>query len=282
MWKKERLRLTGLLSYKGFKLILSLTLALITYAVGISLAIALKGPLYVSIIAALIVGFITYKSSDAASKELMYYINNLYQKINEINNEYDIELTQDEEDKELISNDEENLFMVHNLIKSITKEINKDVKEIIIEIYKGDLAMIYPEVNILDEENDISNDLSYNYPQEGSTVDNINGNLIIRMRYEDFDNLLSSLKKGDGEIAVFSSSNELKSLYNITKIITKAILEEESDELVSYITYKAIISLKKKGTINISDNIIEEIPFENKELRKKIKEQIKEESGALY
>ncbi|MFP3144232.1 MAG: hypothetical protein RXQ93_04345 [Caldisphaera sp.] len=261
---------------------MSLTLALITYAVGISLAIALKGPLYVSIIAALIVGFITYKSSDAASKELMYYINNLYQKINEINNEYDIELTQDEEDKELISNDEENLFMVHNLIKSITKEINKDVKEIIIEIYKGDLAMIYPEVNILDEENDISNDLSYNYPKEGSTADNINGNLIIRMRYEDFDNLLSSLKKGDGEIAVFSSSNELKSLYNITKIITKAILEEESDELVSYITYKAIISLKKKGTINISDNIIEEIPFENKELRKKIKEQIKEESGALY
>ncbi|WP_292319185.1 hypothetical protein [Caldisphaera sp.] len=283
MRKKERLRLTGLLSYKGFKLVLSVTLALITYAVGLSLAIALKGPIYLPIIAALVVGFLTYKSSDAASKELMYYINNLYQKINEINSEYDIELTQDnDEEKELISNDEENLFMVHNLIKSITNEINKDVKEVIMEIYRGDLAMIYPEINILDNDNDISNDLSYNYPQEGSTADYLNGNLIIRMRYEDFDNLLSSLKKGDGEIAVFSNLNELRSLYNITKIITKATLEEDSDELVSYITYKAIISLKRKGAINISDNIIEEIPFESKELRKKIKEQIKEERGALY
>ncbi|MGC9134913.1 hypothetical protein [Caldisphaera sp.] len=283
MRKKERLRLTGLLSYKGFKLVLSVTLALITYAVGLSLAIALKGPIYLPIIAALVVGFLTYKSSDAASKELMYYINNLYQKINEINSEYDIELTQDnDEEKELISNDEENLFMVHNLIKSITKEINKDVKEVIMEIYRGDLAMIYPEINILDNDNDISNDLSYNYPQEGSTADYLNGNLIIRMRYEDFDNLLSSLKKGDGEIAVFSNLNELRSLYNITKIITKATLEEDSDELVSYITYKAIISLKRKGAINISDNIIDEIPFESKELRKKIKEQIKEERGALY
>jgi hypothetical protein len=283
MRKKERLRLTGLLSYKGFKLVLSVTLALITYAVGLSLAIALKGPIYLPIIAALVVGFLTYKSSDAASKELMYYINNLYQKINEINSEYDIELTQDnDEEKELISNDEENLFMVHNLIKSITKEINKDVKEVIMEIYRGDLAMIYPEINILDNDNDISNDLSYNYPQEGSTADYLNRNLIIRMRYEDFDNLLSSLKKGDGEIAVFSNLNELRSLYNITKIITKATLEEDSDELVSYITYKAIISLKRKGAINISDNIIDEIPFESKELRKKIKEQIKEERGALY
>ncbi|MGC8573411.1 MAG: hypothetical protein ACP5L0_05375 [Caldisphaera sp.] len=283
MRKKERLRLTGLLSYKGFKLVLSVTLALITYAVGLSLAIALKGPIYLPIIAALVVGFLTYKSSDAASKELMYYINNLYQKINEINSEYDIELTQDnDEEKELISNDEENLFMVHNLIKSITNEINKDVKEVIMEIYRGDLAMIYPEINILDNDNDISNDLSYNYPQEGSTADYLNGNLIIRMRYEDFDNLLSSLKKGDGEIAVFSNLNELRSLYNITKIITKATLEEDSDELVSYITYKAIISLKRKGAINISDNIIDEIPFESKELRKKIKEQIKEERGALY
>ncbi|PMP90279.1 MAG: hypothetical protein C0171_05515 [Caldisphaera sp.] len=277
------MRLTGLLSYKGFKLVLSVTLALITYAVGLSLAIALKGPIYLPIIAALVVGFLTYKSSDAASKELMYYINNLYQKINEINSEYDIELTQDnDEEKELISNDEENLFMVHNLIKSITNEINKDVKEVIMEIYRGDLAMIYPEINILDNDNDISNDLSYNYPQEGSTADYLNGNLIIRMRYEDFDNLLSSLKKGDGEIAVFSNLNELRSLYNITKIITKATLEEDSDELVSYITYKAIISLKRKGAINISDNIIDEIPFESKELRKKIKEQIKEERGALY
>lgn len=213
----------------------------------------------------------------------MNYINNLYQKINEINEDIDFDMTQDdEEEKELINSDEEDLFMVYNLIKGIVKQISRETKDIIIEIYRGDFTIIYPEINMIDDETDISNELSYDYPQEGSDAQYLNGYLIIRMKYEDFYNLLSSLKKGDGEVAVFSAINELKTLYNITKIITKALLEEDSNELTSYITYKAIISLKKKSMISISDNIIDELPFESKELKKKIKEQVKEESGTLY
>ncbi len=277
------MRLTKLLNYKGFKLILSIILGLITFAVGISLSIALKGPLFLSIIVAIIVSTLIYISSDAASKELMNYINNLYQKINEINEDIDFDMTQDdEEEKELINSDEEDLFMVYNLIKGIVKQISRETKDIIIEIYRGDFTIIYPEINMIDDETDISNELSYDYPQEGSDAQYLNGYLIIRMKYEDFYNLLSSLKKGDGEVAVFSAINELKTLYNITKIITKALLEEDSNELTSYITYKAIISLKKKSMISISDNIIDELPFESKELKKKIKEQVKEESGTLY
>ncbi|AFZ70110.1 hypothetical protein Calag_0333 [Caldisphaera lagunensis DSM 15908] len=274
------MRLTKLLNYKGFKLILSVILGLITFAVGISLAIALKRPLYLSIIPALMVGILTYVSSDAASKELMNYVNNLYQKVNELSDDMDFDTTQNEE--ETVSNDEEDLFIVYNLIKGIVKQISKEAKDIIIEIYKGDFALVYPEVSLFDDETDIDNEISYDYPEDGSDAKYHNGKLIIRMRYEDFYNLLSSLKKGDGEVAVFSTINELRTLYNITKIITIALLDEDSNELTSYITYKAIMSLKEKGILNIYDNIIEELPFESKDLKKKIKEQVKEESGTLY
>ena len=53
------------------------------------------------------------------------------------------------------------------------------------------------------------------------------------------------------------------------------------EELISYSSYKAIILLKKKGFVSISENLMEELPFESRELKRKIKEQIKEENGQI-
>ncbi|PMP91340.1 MAG: hypothetical protein C0171_02910 [Caldisphaera sp.] len=253
---------------------------MITFAVGISLAIALKEPLYIYVIVALIVFALTYISSDAASKEMMNYVQEMIERVsgNDVENKIDIDMN---DIKAIQSEGEEDLFLVYNLLSSIAKNINKDAKNIIMEIYNGDFAAIYPENSFIDDDDDISDELSYNYPDDGPKAEVLNNNLIIKIPGNDFINLVSALKRGEGETGVFSSISEVRSLYFATKAIAEALLGDDYEELISYSSYKAIILLKKKGFVSISENLMEELPFESRELKRKIKEQIKEENGQI-
>ncbi len=264
-------------NYKGYKFMLSIVMGLITLAIGLSLTLALRAPYYIAIIVSGVVFVLTYLSSDSVSKEMADYMEIIMKK-----SIYDMtrQALMEEDEMTFYYENEEKLFLLHNLLKSIARYVNRNIKDIFIEIYTNSFSTIYPDDEIMDEEYEyIEKELGDSSDRPKAMM--LNRNVVVRISKYDFDNLVATIERGEGERASLQSLKEVRSLYSIIKAVVKAIIGTQYDGLTSYIAFKAIISLKKKGYIIIPENLMELLPLESKELKTKIKEQIKEEFGRI-
>ncbi|BAA79918.1 hypothetical protein APE_0934 [Aeropyrum pernix K1] len=168
---------------------------------------------------------------------------------------------------------EEALFKVWALVKTIVEgAIGRRFEAVIIvaddDEYGGVPVAIYPETSVAYVDDDIPGD-EVSVVIEGSTVSVVLPLSVYKVLVDVVE---------DGETATVKSIRQAKTLYSIAKKIASSSSGDE--RIAAYIAYKTLVNLSKKGVVRFEGSTLDSIPFENDELRLKIKEQVRLESDS--
>lgn len=214
-----------------------------------------------------------------ASKEFETWLSNIISAAvgsGEDEGDYGGDKTMEDGDDEY---DNEDVFLVYYLVSNIAKEIYGHLKSVEMVAFTDDLVLFYPEPFELglegDEGEDYYNDADLDEPDEPEAELLDGDKLIVKLPAKHFAQLVKIVQGGDGEVAVVSNEEELRSLYKIAKAIAEADISDEG--LASYSAYKALLKMMKNSRLSVPDQFKDLIPFENRELRRKVREQVMEE-----
>ncbi|MFP3171974.1 MAG: hypothetical protein RXQ79_02910 [Acidilobus sp.] len=173
--------------------------------------------------------------------------------------------------------DDDSVFLVYYLITNVAKEIYRHIRQVRLIAYTDDLVIFYPNVVDYGDENEEEEDYRGSELEEPEEPEaELNGeSLTVKLPAHHFHNLARIAKGGDGEVAIVSSEDELRSLYLVAKAIAEAEIDDEG--LASYSAYKAVLRMAKESKLEVPQRLMDLMPFESRELRRKVREQVMEE-----
>ncbi len=102
--------------------------------------------------------------------------------------------------------------------------------------------------------------------------------LFVYIPLDVFEKLGKACEKGDGEKIRINDEKEALSLFMLAKVLASA-LGNEDERLNSYIAYKTILKLKRKGLLIVDENLLENLPLGDSRTKLLIKRQVSEELG---
>jgi hypothetical protein len=204
----------------------------------------------------------------------------LIQLISELEGEGEgyLPMEEDEDDEDLSAADydagysTESLFLVHSLVESLAKEMFRGFSSVVVEAYLPDALLVYPEPS--DEE----------VPQGFSEPDGAEAvaeekRLRVMLDERHYASLTRVVSRGEGEKGVIESEGELRALYDVAKAIALSNIDDEA--LAAYAAYKAIVKMIRAHRLAVPERLRDLLPFEDRDLRRRVREQVAEE-GLTY
>jgi hypothetical protein len=187
-------------------------------------------------------------------------------------------MEEDEDDEDLSAADydagysTESLFLVHSLVESLAKEMFRGFSSVVVEAYLPDALLVYPEPS--DEE----------VPQGFSEPDGAEAvaeekRLRVMLDERHYASLARVVSRGEGERGVIESEGELRALYDVAKAIALSNIDDEA--LAAYAAYKAIVKMIRAHRLAVPERLRDLLPFEDRDLRRRVREQVAEE-GLTY
>ena len=187
-------------------------------------------------------------------------------------------MEEDEDDEDLSAADydagysTESLFLVHSLVESLAKEMFRGFSSVVVEAYLPDALLVYPEPS--DEE----------VPQgfsepDGAEAEAEEKRLRVMLDERHYASLTRVVSRGEGEKGVIESEGELRALYDVAKAIALSNIDDEA--LAAYAAYKAIVKMIRAHRLAVPERLRDLLPFEDRDLRRRVREQVAEE-GLTY
>jgi len=187
-------------------------------------------------------------------------------------------MEEDEDDEDLSAADydvgysTESLFLVHSLVESLAKEMFRGFSSVVVEAYLPDALLVYPEPS--DEE----------VPQgfsepDGAEAEAEEKRLRVMLDERHYASLTRVVSRGEGEKGVIESEGELRALYDVAKAIALSNIDDEA--LAAYAAYKAIVKMIRAHRLVVPERLRDLLPFEDRDLRRRVREQVAEE-GLTY
>ncbi len=169
---------------------------------------------------------------------------------------------------------DEDLMMVYYFVSYIARKIYREHVMVRVEAFGNDLVGIYPEPESEQEQEQMDYE-SFEEPNSPQAEFTNNNTLVIRLPWSTFRLLASAIRRGEGEAVVASSEDEMRAIYEVAKVVAAA---SDDDALAPYSAYKVLTNMASEGVLRASRDLMDLLPFESKELRRKIREQVTEES----
>jgi len=187
-------------------------------------------------------------------------------------------MEEDEDDEDLSAADydagysTESLFLVHSLVESLAKEMFRGFSSVVVEAYLPDALLVYPEPS--DEE----------VPQgfsepDGAEAEAEEKRLRVMLDERHYASLTRVVSRGEGEKGVIESEGELRALYDVAKAIALSNIDDEA--LAAYAAYKALVKMIRAHRLAVPERLRDLLPFEDRDLRRRVREQVAEE-GLTY
>jgi len=187
-------------------------------------------------------------------------------------------MEEDEDDEDLSAADydagysTESLFLVHSLVESLAKEMFRGFSSVVVEAYLPDALLVYPEPS--DEE----------VPQgfsepDGAEAEAEEKRLRVMLDERHYASLTRVVSRGEGEKGVIESEGELRALYDVAKAIALSNIDDEA--LAAYAAYKALVKMIRTHRLAVPERLRDLLPFEDRDLRRRVREQVAEE-GLTY
>jgi len=236
-----------------------------------------RWPAWVSVTAGVAVAALSYlvllRAVDRVQDWLIQLISEL-----EGGGEGYLPMEEDEDDEDLSAADydagysTESLFLVHSLVESLAKEMFRGFSSVVVEAYLPDALLVYPEPS--DEE----------VPQGFSEPDGAEAvaeekRLRVMLDERHYASLTRVVSRGEGEKGVIESEGELRALYDVAKAIALSNIDDEA--LAAYAAYKAIVKMIRAHRLAVPERLRDLLPFEDRDLRRRVREQVAEE-GLTY
>ncbi|WP_148217199.1 hypothetical protein [Acidilobus saccharovorans] len=175
--------------------------------------------------------------------------------------------------------DNEDVFLVYYLVSNIAREVYGRLKSIEMVAFTDDLVLFYPEPFELgsegEDEGDYYSDADLDEPDEPEAELLDGDKLVVKLPAKHFAQLVKVVQGGDGEVAVVNNEEELRSLYRVAKAIAEADINDEG--LASYSAYKALLKMIRSSRLSVPEQLKDLMPFESRDLRRRVKEQVMEE-----
>lgn len=165
----------------------------------------------------------------------------------------------------------ENKFLLKSFIKMLIEPALPDIADVKIVI-DGDLE-------ILDDE-ELDDLLPSSVDGWGyvTAIYYSNGNLIVLLDSQVASILMETIERGNGDKAVVARNEELVYMYDIIKRAYLTRYPESNDLIAAYVAYKTIQRLIEEGLIEVPRELLENMPYEPEDVRRKILDQIREEN----
>ncbi|MGC9209945.1 MAG: hypothetical protein ACP5FT_01565 [Acidilobus sp.] len=249
----------------------SVLLGLLAFSSASAIAHYVRGPSWASIAVGVAFAAACFPILDSAMGKFHSWLVNL---VSELSGGDDEELGGEGEvnlDEDYVDGDEDSLFLVYALVNDMSRQIFKDLKSIYVEVYLPDSLFIYPEPY---EDEDQSEFFQSDFV-EGVQASLRDGRLIVRMDGRVYARLVNVVERGEGEVGVIEDEDELRALYEVAKAVAEAGIDEEG--FASYAAYKALLKMMRQHRLSVPERLRDLLPFEDRELRRRIREQVAEE-----
>ncbi|MCI4460399.1 MAG: hypothetical protein JHC13_05850 [Acidilobus sp.] len=236
-----------------------------------------RWPAWVSAAAGVAVAALSYLVLLRAVDRVQDWLIQLISELEEGEEGY-LPMEEDEDDEDLSAADydvgysTESLFLVHSLVESLAKEMFRGFSSVVVEAYLPDALLIYPEPS--DEE----------VPQGFSEPDGAEAvaeekRLRVMLDERHYASLARVVSRGEGERGVIESEGELRALYDVAKAIALSNIDDEA--LAAYAAYKALVKMIRTHRLAVPERLRDLLPFEDRDLRRRVREQVAEE-GLTY
>ncbi len=173
---------------------------------------------------------------------------------------------------------DEHLLYVWGLASSIQREISpsKKLNTYIVVIDEGFPVEIYPYPSENDaiDLNDLTSSEDFSFKAEIRD----DRTAIIYVPLDVFESLAKACERGEGERIKIEKDYEAIALYHLAKTIA-SMYEDKNDVLLSYLAYKAILKLRNKGVVQVTDEVLDELPLGDSKTKLLIRRQVSEELG---
>jgi len=188
-------------------------------------------------------------------------------------------MEEDEDDEDLSAADydagysTESLFLVHSLVESLAKEMFRGFSSVVVEAYLPDALLVYPEPS---DEEEVPQGFS---EPDGAEAEAEEKRLRVMLDERHYASLTRVVSRGEGEKGVIESEGELRALYDVAKAIALSNIDDEA--LAAYAAYKAIVKMIRAHRLAVPERLRDLLPFEDRDLRRRVREQVAEE-GLTY
>ncbi len=229
----------------------------------------LRGPIWVPSAVGIAAGALSFVALAAIARRihdwLAYFVSELLgdKEDDEVEEEVGLEYSGYEH--------EDSLFLVHALVSGLAREMFKQIRSTTLEVYLPDTLLIYPEPGDEEEAEGL---------YEGSEPDGVEAvqrgeRLIIRLDSRHFARLAEAVERGEGEATVVEDEDELRALYDVAKVIAESAMDDEA--FASYAAYKTLLRMIRSRRLSVPERLRDLLPFEERELRRRVREQVAEE-----
>ena len=253
----------------------SALLGLMSYASMAVISNEFRLPWLVAPLAGAAVGVASFVLLASAAKGFVDWLSNIIPPVAAGSGEPE----EQEAEEELAQEDytDEDLFLVYYLVDELAREMYRHVKSVRLEAFVDGAAYVYPELagEEIDDEGEDYGDDELEEPEEPEAEFDSEGNLLVRLPESYFAELVSVVRRGEGEAAVVESEGELRSVYEVAKAI--AMTGSDDEGLASYSAYKAVLHMIRSSRLVVPEKLKELLPFESRELRRRVREQVMEE-----
>ncbi|MCE4609293.1 MAG: hypothetical protein F7C36_02795 [Desulfurococcales archaeon] len=179
----------------------------------------------------------------------------------------------------------EYMYIVWSLISEVAKNVLRKNYDVVIIVTEDGYPIGYYPLDILamtdGEFEEIS--LPDNKPVK-VIIDEENNRAMIVLNSKSLMELVRAAKidtEEEGQSIAIKSLSSLRLLYLIAKEIYQAANPSAPNEIVAYISYKALRKLIDGGIIRIEKSLENKLPFESTETRLRILKQVEEEESLL-
>ncbi len=166
---------------------------------------------------------------------------------------------------------EDSVFLVHALVNDVAREMFKEIRSTIIEVYAPDTLMVYPEPDGVEEEEGL-----YGAGEPDGVEAVIKGErLTVKLDARYFSRLAEIVERGEGEVAVVDGEEELRVVYDVAKTIAGSAIDD--DAFAAYTAYKALLRMIRSRRLAVPERLRDLLPFEDRDLRIRVRQQVAEE-----
>ncbi|MGC9071964.1 MAG: hypothetical protein ACP5HK_04635 [Acidilobus sp.] len=213
---------------------------------------------------------LTYPILDAFMARFHGWLANLISEVAGGGGEENYQGAEEEMEDEYMDRGEDSVFLVYALVEDASRQIFRDLKSVTMEVYFPDSLLIYPEP--FDETDE---DLYEPKGMNGVEAIIKEGRLLVQIDGWHYVKLAGMVEKGDGEVGIVEREDELRALYEVVKAIAEAGIDE--DAFASYAAYKALLKIMRLHRLSVPQRLIDLLPFEDRDLRRRVREQVAEE-----
>ncbi len=179
----------------------------------------------------------------------------------------------------------EYMYIIWSLINEIAKNVLRKNYDIVIIVTEDGYPIGYYPLDILAMSDGEFEEISL--PDNKSVkviIDEENNRAMIVLNSKSLMELVRAAKvdtEDEGQIISIKSLSSLKLLYLIAKEMYYAANPSAPNEIVAYISYKALRKLIDEEIIKIDNSLENKLPFESAETRLRVLKQVEEEESLL-